>query len=88
MPRHSGLEALRELSTADPAPVPVILLAAAMEKSQIVEALQLGGPGVVLKDSAAHVLLKAIQTVMAGEYWVHRESVLSLVQYLRTLMQS
>lgn len=89
MPKHPGLEALRELSTpANAAPVRVILLTAAIEKGQIVEALQLGARGVVLKDSATQVLLKAIQTVMAGEYWVHRESVSNLVQYLRTLMQS
>src|SRR5215831_12390136 len=89
MPRHPGLEALRDLSTTSASsPVRVILLTAAAEKSQIVEALQLGARGVVLKDSATQLLLKAIQTVMAGEYWVGRESVSNLVQYLRTLMQS
>ena len=89
MPKHPGLEALRELSMpANATPVRVILLTAAAEKSQIVEALQLGARGVVLKDSATQLLLKAIQTVMAGEYWVGRESVSNLVQYLRTLMQS
>jgi len=90
MPKHPGLEALRELSVPTPtaAPVRVILLTAAAEKSQIVEALQLGARGVVLKDSATQLLLKAIHTVMSGEYWVGRESVSNLVQYLRTLMQS
>jgi len=89
MPKHPGLEALRDLSVpANASPVRVILLTAAAEKSQIVEALQLGARGVVLKDSATQLLLKAIHTVMAGEYWVGRESVSNLVQYLRTLMQS
>ena len=89
MPKHPGLEALRDLSQpANASPVRVILLTAAAEKSQIVEALQVGARGVVLKDSATQLLLKAIQTVMAGEYWVGRESVSNLVQYLRTLMQS
>ena len=89
MPRHPGLEALRELSApASAAPVRVILLTAAAEKSQIVEALQLGARGVVLKDSATQLLLKALHTVMSGEYWVGRESVSNLVQYLRSLMQS
>jgi two-component system nitrate/nitrite response regulator NarL len=79
MPKHPGLEALRELSTpGNSTPVRVILLTAAAEKSQIVEALQLGARGVVLKDSATQLLLKAIQTVMAGEYWVGRESVSNL----------
>lgn len=89
MPKHPGLEALRDLSAAgNGTPVRVILLTAAAEKGQIVEALQLGARGVVLKDSATQLLLKAIQTVMSGEYWVGRESVSNLVQYLRTLMQS
>jgi two-component system, NarL family, nitrate/nitrite response regulator NarL len=89
MPKHPGLEALRDLSMpANATPVRVILLTAAAEKSQIVEALQLGARGVVLKDSATQLLIKAIHTVMAGEYWVGRESVSNLVQYLRTLMQS
>ena len=89
MPRHPGLEALRDLSAEQQAnPVRVILLTAAAEKSQIVEALQLGARGVVLKDSATQLLLKSIHTVMTGEYWVGRESVSNLVQYLRIQMQS
>jgi two-component system nitrate/nitrite response regulator NarL len=87
--RKDFFKTLRELSVpANATAVRVILLTAAAEKSQIVEALQLGARGVVLKDSATQLLLKAIQTVMAGEYWVNRESVSNLVQYLRTLMQS
>ncbi|HVO81559.1 MAG TPA: response regulator transcription factor [Terriglobales bacterium] len=89
MPRHPGLEALREMSTGTGQNgVRVILLTAAAEKNQIVEALQLGARGVVLKDSATQLLLKSIHTVMSGEYWVGRESVSNLVQYLRTLVQS
>src|SRR5580700_5897965 len=76
MPRHPGLEALREMSAGPGSDgVRVILLTAAAEKNQIVEALQLGARGVVLKDSATQLLLKAIHTVMSGEYWVGRESV-------------
>jgi len=89
MPKHTGLEALRELSVpANSSLVGVILLTAAIEKAQIVEALQVGARGIVLKDSATQILFKAIERVMAGEYWVHRESVSNLVQHLRTLMQS
>src|SRR2546422_10456487 len=74
MPRHPGLEALREMSSGQTSnSVRVILLTAAAEKNQIVEALQLGARGVVLKDSATQLLLKSIHTVMAGEYWVGRE---------------
>jgi len=87
MPRRPGLEALRELSTSE-VPVRVILLTAAAEREQIVEALQLGARGVVLKDSATQILLKSIRAVMSGEFWVGRESVSNLVQYLRSLIDS
>src|SRR5260370_3758493 len=87
MPGRPGLEALREMST-DTTGVRVILLTAAAEKDQIVEALQLGARGVVLKDSATQILLKSIRAVMDGEYWVGRESVSNLVQYLRGLVGS
>lgn len=87
MPRRHGLEALREMNSSSLS-VRVILLTAAAEKSQIVEALQLGARGVVLKDSATQILLRSIRAVMNGEYWVGRESVSDLVQYLRSLMES
>src|SRR5438552_16342942 len=87
MPRRAGLEALREMG-AEPLSARVILLTAAAEKDQIVEALQLGARGVVLKDSATQILLKSIRAVMSGEDWVGRESVSNLVQYLRNLVES
>jgi DNA-binding NarL/FixJ family response regulator len=90
MPHHTGLEALRDLNTrvGGVGPMRIILLTAAVEKKQVVEALQLGARGMVMKDSATQLLLKAIHVVMAGEYWVGRDSVSNLVQYLRNLMQS
>src|SRR5260370_3885332 len=89
MPRRPGLEALREMNSGPASSsVRVILLTAAAEKDQIVEALQLGARGLVLKDSATQILLKSIRAVMNGEYWVGRESVSNLVQYLRGLVDS
>ena len=91
MPHHTGLDALRDLSARSgtaSAGVRIILLSAAVEKKQIVEALQLGARGIVLKDSATQLLLKAIHAVMGGEYWVGRDCVSNLVQYLRNLMQT
>lgn len=85
MPRMPGLDALRELASL-PVPVRTILLTAAIEKRQIVEALQLGARGVVMKESATELLLKSIRSVMAGQYWVGRESVSNIVQTLRELM--
>jgi two-component system nitrate/nitrite response regulator NarL len=82
MPRLPGLDTLRELST-NKSPVKVILLTAAIEKRQIIEALQMGARGVVMKDAATQLLMKGIRTVMNGQYWVGRESVADMVTYLR-----
>jgi len=81
MPRLPGLETLKELAALN-TPVRTILLAAAIEKGQMVKALQLGARGVVLKESATELLFKSIRTVMAGQYWVGRESVTDLVHAL------
>jgi two-component system nitrate/nitrite response regulator NarL len=88
MPRRHGLEALREISNSHTGPVRVILLTAAAEREQIVQALQLGARGVVLKDCGTEILMRSIRSVLAGEYWVGREPVSNLMQYLRGLMDS
>jgi len=85
MPRCSGLDALSEL-TASASPVRTLILTASIEKAQIAGAIQLGARGVVLKDAAPELLFEGIRSVMAGQYWVGRESVSGLVQVLRDLM--
>lgn len=83
MPRHPGLEALRALEAEHEGPR-TIVLTASIEKRQIIEALQLGARGVVLKESATQLLLKSIRAVMTGEMWIGRENVHDLVQFLRS----
>jgi len=87
MPGVSGMDALAELGTA-PTPVRTILLTAAIEKPEIVKALQLGAAGVVLKSSATDLLFKSIRSVMDGQHWIGREAVSDLVQALRAQMAS
>ena len=82
MPTMSGLEALAALTTTT-SETRVILLTATIEKKEIVEALQLGARGLVLKESATAVLLQAIPVVMSGQYWVGGESLVDLLQALR-----
>jgi DNA-binding NarL/FixJ family response regulator len=84
MPRRTGLEILQELQTSAPR-VSTIILAASIEKSQIVEALQHGIRGVVMKECASDVLMECIQTVMAGHYWIGREKVFDLLGAIRDL---
>jgi two-component system nitrate/nitrite response regulator NarL len=87
MPRMDGMEVLRELSAAE-IPVRTLLLTASIEKDQIVRALQLGAYGVILKESTSQRLFDGIRCVMAGQYWVGRESVSDLVRALRTVAPS
>jgi two-component system nitrate/nitrite response regulator NarL len=87
LPKLSGLEALRELNK-DGVHTLTILLTAAIEREQIVEGLQLGARGVVLKHSALQVLVKCIRCVMQGQYWVGHESVSDVIETLRRMNSS
>lgn len=82
MPRTSGLDALRELSGSGPGPR-VLLLTVAIDDAQVMEALELGARGVVLKEAATELLFKAIRSVVAGQYWVGRDIVTDIVRHLR-----
>lgn len=87
MPKRSGLEALRDLASST-SPMRTIILAAVIGEADIVQALQLGARGVVSKESATQTLFKSIRAVMAGQYWVGRESVAGLVEALRRFTPS
>jgi DNA-binding NarL/FixJ family response regulator len=87
MPKQPGLVALRALADGAGA-VRTIVLTAAVEKAEIVKALQLGARGGVLKEVATELLFKSIRCVMRGEYWVGREAVADLVQMLQSLATS
>ncbi len=84
MPNMPGMEALREL-TSETTNTRTIVLTAQVEKRQILEALQLGARGVVLKDAAAEHLSACIKAVMQGQYWLDGRPVQNLVQVLREL---
>lgn len=81
MPTLGGLGVLRTLGP-DPR-VRVVMLTADINEQQIVEALQCGARGVLLKESATSLLFKCIRCVMQGQYWLGREDVADVVQALR-----
>jgi DNA-binding NarL/FixJ family response regulator len=82
MPQMTGLDVLGELAHRA-AGVRLIILTAAISRTEIVEALRLGAHGVILKDAACELLFRAIKVVMSGQCWVGRENVGDLVQYMR-----
>lgn len=87
LPDMSGLEVMRELDLPH-ARVRVILLTAAVDNAQVLEALRLGARGLVLKEAAGAMLIKSIRCVMQGEYWFGRDTVPNLVAALRRLTAS
>jgi DNA-binding NarL/FixJ family response regulator len=85
MPRVPGMDVLRDLSAnGDGLHTKIIVLTAAVERIQMVQALQMGARGVVMKEAATQLLMKAIRTVMAGQFWIGREAVGDIVEFMRT----
>jgi two-component system, NarL family, nitrate/nitrite response regulator NarL len=82
-PGGDGLEILRTLRR-EKLPTKAVMLAAALEEDEIVEALQLGVRGVVLKELAPQLLVECIRKVYAGEQWLDKQlSNLALEALLR-----
>jgi DNA-binding NarL/FixJ family response regulator len=69
MPRLPGIEAMRTIMTGTPT-VKILLLTSTITTQQIIEALQIGARGIVLKDALAGHLQTAIRTVISGDYWI------------------
>lgn len=80
MPRMGGLEAL---SALDIEATRVILLTAAIEPTEILQAVRLGARGVVLKESATRQLIEGIHRVMEGKYLIGAEIADDLAQAVR-----
>ncbi|HJS42606.1 MAG TPA: response regulator transcription factor [Gemmatimonadales bacterium] len=83
IPGGDGLEILRALRR-EKLPTKAVMLAAALEEDEIVEALRLGVRGVVLKEQAPQLLVECIRKVHAGEQWIDKQlSNLALEALLR-----
>jgi DNA-binding NarL/FixJ family response regulator len=87
MPRMSGLDALRELDACREA-TRTILLAGAIDRSQLLTAVHLGVRGLLLKDVTTELLFEAIMCVMAGQCWLEQTLVTHLLETVRPLIQS
>lgn len=79
MPKKSGIEVLRELRAANSS-VRTLVLAAAVDRRQTIEILQLGARGILLKDVVAERLGSACRAVMSGRYWLGDQTVTDIVQ--------
>jgi DNA-binding NarL/FixJ family response regulator len=86
MPRLPGLEAMRAIMSGSPR-VKILLLTATITTQQIIEALQIGARGIILKDALVDHLTTAIRSVVGGDYWIGGKRVVNLVGALHELMQ-
>src|SRR6202795_250002 len=86
MPRLPGLEAMRAIMSRSPR-VKIIMLTSTISTQQIIEALQIGARGIVLKDSVAEDLSESLRAVLSGDYWIGGERVVNLLKALHDLMQ-
>ena len=86
MPRLPGLEAMRAIMSRSPR-VKIVLLTSLITTQQIIEALQIGARGIVLKDSVAGELSEALRAVITGDYWINGQRVVNLLKALHELMQ-
>lgn len=79
---ESGLTALPQLTAG--ASGPRVLILTGLRDSDIHRtAIRLGAVGLVLKDQAAEVLIKAIERVHSGEAWVDRTMTANILGELR-----
>jgi DNA-binding NarL/FixJ family response regulator len=69
MPNTDGLTALQTLKSTNN-PAKVIILTASDDKNEFVQAMKLGCAGIVLKQTSADLIIKAIRKVHAGEIWL------------------
>ncbi|MHB1023665.1 MAG: response regulator [Acidobacteriaceae bacterium] len=86
MPKLPGLEAMRAIMSRSPR-VKTVLLTSTITTQQIIEALQIGARGIVLKDAVTDHLSTAIRAVAAGDYWIGGRRVVNLIQALHELTQ-
>jgi len=74
IPKMDGLQVLRELRKRDPRPK-VVILTDALEVDEVLEAIQLGVRGVVLKEMPPELLIQCVKKVFAGGEWIEKNSV-------------
>lgn len=81
MPDLSGLDVLRAMA-AESLPTRTILLTAAIEESEMLQAVRLGVFGVLLKEMASESVVQCVRKVHAGERWLEKRAVARMIEKL------
>ncbi len=85
--RRSGIDVLQEIAAQFPKVKPIVLTDT-IDDGRIFQVLLRGARGLVMKDAPAATLYKSIRTVMAGQYWISRDGVSGLIEYMRAFAAS
>jgi len=82
MPQMNGLEVLRELKTRQQT-MPIVMLTTSRDESDVIEALQGGAHGYLLKDMEPDDLINSLTDIVAGQTIVASELTMVLARALR-----
>ena len=82
MPNASGLDALRQIATANP-DVPIVVLTVSADDADMLEALAAGARGYLLKDTRADELVGAVRVAASGPAVLSRDVLRALVTRAR-----
>ena len=82
---EGGINVLKKLASMPGRVRPIAMTANADEEEMLMDALEQGARGLILKESPTALLFKSIHTVLAGQIWVGRDSVGPIVERMRRL---
>ncbi|MBW3670686.1 MAG: response regulator transcription factor [Acidobacteria bacterium] len=85
LPDMSGLDVLKRIDCSKTA---VVLFTGTAEQEEIIEALELGARGVILKDVAPRLVVDCVRNVARGEEWLERRSAGRVIQHLRRSIEN
>lgn len=74
MPGSTGLAILRDIRARGALRPKIIILTASVDRSQIVEAVELEADGLVLKELVADRIVECIENVAAGVQWIDNDA--------------
>lgn len=81
MPGASGLQVLREVRDAG-LDVKIIILTATVDDASLIELINRNVDGLVLKETAASVLISCVQSVRGGKPWIDRDAMARAIRAL------
>ena len=82
MPGETGLNILRDIRARGEKRPRVIILTASIDRSQIVEAVELEADGLVLKELVVDRIVECIENVAAGQQWIDNDALKRVISDL------